>query len=230
MTDKKAFDRQLAREIDHLAGPDPRVDVSDVVAQAAQATTRPRLAWLTGSLRLATATAGIAVLGVVLVLGLMDGGDRNAIVPPGAMPSPSTSPSPSEGTTIAVTGTWLGPDRQDCQTELGPTEEDELLTSKTLCAGLRFITDDPRLGGEGTVTRREFADRDPDWAEEWVLVNEDGSWTARRSHDHDRFAFLGGGGHAGMSAVVTLADDGTLTGFLQPKRPSEEPTIAPSGS
>jgi hypothetical protein len=111
MTDRNGFDRQLAREIDHLAGPEPRVDVTDIVTKATQPTMRPRLAWLTGSLRLATATAVIAVLGVVLVLGLMDGGDRNAIVPPGAMPSPSTSPSPSpsEGTTIAVTGTWLGP-------------------------------------------------------------------------------------------------------------------------
>ncbi len=217
MTDKNAFDRQLAREIENLSGPVPRVDVRTIVAEAARPAMRPRWAWLGGSLRLAAATAVIALFGAVLVLGFMRSGEQGVMLPPGASSSPLPLPSPSVGGSVPVSGTWVLPDPPTCETAMAPVDEPMML-SATTCHGLRVQADDPRLSGEGSTRQEVWADDLPT-PEVWSLVNAGGTWTSQRYHDHDRFVFVGEGGYDGLTAVVTLAEDGSLHGFVRVGQP-----------
>ena len=219
MTDQDAFDRQLAREVDHLAGPEPRVDVDAIVSEAIRPAMRPRLDWLHGSLRLSAATAVIALMAAVLVFGWIVGGDEAAVLAPGVSPSPARSPEPSAGASVLVSGAWSGPDPSACapaRLTIAPGVQ-----SLTRCPGLSFTADDPRLTAEGATWRETWSDIGAS-SETWKLTNQGGTWTSRRQFDHDRFVFVGENGYQGMNAVLTLSEDGTFSGFIRTGRQTDE--------
>jgi len=219
MTEKQAFDRQLEREIDVLAGPEPRVDVRAIVETATHQRMRDRRSWPGGAFRAAVAGVLVAAIGFMLVWARPS--DDQAVVPPAATPSGLLEPSPSTavGTTTPVSGTWHLPEPQACREQL-PRVAEGWVSRIEVCDGLRVeAADDPRLTGAGVVRRKTWVHREA--PEQWRLTNAGGTWESERYHDHDRFVFRGRGGYDGLTAVVTLAADGTVSGFVRTGEPRE---------
>ena len=222
MSDSNAFDRQLAREIDNLAGPEPRVDVREIVEGATSTRQRASFGGWLGSVP-AAALVGAIVVALVLGVGFL-WFDRSAVVTPAATPTAEPSPSASFGETslsvlaeTSVAGTWALPQPLACRSQM-PAMNDPWVTSIEVCDGLRFeVPDDPRLTGSGHFLQETWLERTA--PERWQLFNDGGSWESQRYQDHDRFVFRGDGGYSGLTAVLTLADDGTLSGFVRTGAP-----------
>jgi hypothetical protein len=223
MTDKQSFDRQLEREIDLLAGPEPRVDVREIVAGA---TAPRRRSWTSGgwgALRLIGSAAAM-VLVVGLGIGFLLGFDR-AVAPvpaasPTVEPTPAATAEPAIGT--PVLGTWEGADLTTCRPE-EPPAADEWILSREVCDGLRFdVPGEPRLTAAGQIRNEEWEEIAA--PQIWELSNAGGSWESQRYQDHDRFVFRGLGGYDGLNAILTLAEDGTLSGsIIGTSAPDESP-------
>ena len=82
-----AFERQLDREIDRLAGPDPTFDVREVVEQASGSSTQRR--WFGGNLFVPAALVVVLVFGALIVVsGVLTPSEEDALV--GASPTPLT--------------------------------------------------------------------------------------------------------------------------------------------
>jgi hypothetical protein len=221
MTDKQSFDRQLEREIDILAGPEPRVDVREIVAGATAPRRHLGLGRWFGSVQV-VATAAVLVLAFVVTVSFLLVTDRPAVLAPAASPSPaaSTPADPGADGVSPVTGTWTHPDPSACAAA-EPMASEEWIISLEVCDGLRFdVPDDPRLTGVGQIRHEEW---DEGAAPEiWRVHNVGGWWESQRYHDHDRFVFRGRGGYDGLTGVLTLAADGTLSGFIRIGEPRED--------
>ena len=212
MIERNAFDRQLEREIDVLAGPTPRIDVNAIVTRATQPQRRRSLAWWSRSLSFGAATAVFVLVATVTTMGWLVGSEHQVFGPPAASTPPASSPSPSGGDTVIVSGTWSGVDPATCEPlrlTIDPWQQ-----SVTRCQGLSFDADDPRLTADGATSRESWGDLYSD-SVTWKLNNTGGTWTSRRQFENARHVFVGGGGYEGMNAVLTLSDDGTFSGFLR---------------
>jgi hypothetical protein len=224
MSGSNAFDRQLEREIEALAGPEPRVDVREIVKRATATRRRPVLGGWFGSVP-AAATAGALVVALVLTIGFL-WSDRSVVVAPAATPTAEPSPTSLDETApvalaeAPVAGTWALPEPLACGPRL-PLSDEIWIQAIEVCDGLRFdVPDDQRLSGSGYLRHETWHEGTA--PELWRLSNSGGTWESQRYQDHDRFVFRGGGGYDGLIAVVTLADDGALSGFVRTAQPRED--------
>ncbi|MEX1296284.1 MAG: hypothetical protein AB1Z67_08955 [Candidatus Limnocylindrales bacterium] len=227
MSDRNAFDRQLGREIDNLAGPEPRVDVRHIVETA---TATKRRGWMPsgwGAMRL-LAGAAVMLLVVGLGIGFLFDSDRAVVPVPAASPSieptPATSTEPAIGT--PVVGTWSSPDLSTCHSVEPPVGDDWIVT-REVCDGLRFdVPGEPRLTAAGQIRIEEWEEAEWEYVaapQFWELSNAGGAWESQRYQDHDRYVFRGLGGYAGLNAILTLSEDGTLSGSILGQSTPDEP-------
>jgi hypothetical protein len=159
MTDNNAFDRQLGREIEYLAGPEPIVDVTAIVEDATRATPRWRLPQPMQVAQWLVAASIVVVLGGLLLFVGVLGPDEGPIV--GASPSASPEPSPSETALMDVAD--LPP--EEVASATGTFEElfgsylsQDVSGFTATLAGPRWFTvdaSDPRLSGEATLLALE---------------------------------------------------------------------------
>jgi hypothetical protein len=217
MSDRNAFDRQLGREIDNLAGPEPRVDVRHIVESA---TAPQRRGWMPSGWGAMQQLAGAAVVLLVVGLGIGFLFDSERAVAPVPAASPSMEPTPATTTEpaigIPVTGTWSGPDLSTCRSVEPPVGDDWIVT-REVCDGLRFdVPGEPRLTAAGQIRIEEWQVEGEDVATPrfWELDNAGGAWESQRYQDHDRYVFRGLGGYDGLNAILTLSEDGTLRGSI----------------
>lgn len=220
MSDRNAFDRQLEREIDNLAGPEPRIDVREIVDVATSTRGRPSFGRWFGSVP-AAAVAVVLVVAVVLGLGFL-WFDRSVVVTPAAEPSPTSleDAAPLVPAETSVAGTWALPEPLACRPQL-PAMNETWIQAIKVCDGLRLeVPDDTRLSGTGYLRQETWHEGTA--PETWRLSNSGGAWESQRYQDHDRFVFRGAGGYDSLTAVVTLADDGTLSGFVRTGEPRED--------
>jgi hypothetical protein len=225
MSGRNAFDRQLEREIDHLAGPEPRVDVRQIVEGATRARRHDRFVGWFGSVP-SMALTGVLAVAIVLGLGFL-WFERSVVVDPAATPSAEPSPSvalddvaPAVSRQTPVTGTWSLPEPRACRPQM-PTMDENWIATVEVCEGLRFeVVDDPRMSGTGYLRQETWHTGTA--PEIWRLSNSGGSWESLRYQDHDRFIFRGDDDYDGLTAVVTLAKDGTLSGFVRAAGPRED--------
>ncbi len=110
------------------------------------------------------------------------------------------------------------PDPPTCRDEM-PSALDSHIISIEVCDGLRLDVDDARFGGTGIVRREVWIDAPA--PEFWHIDGAGGTWQSQRYHDHDRFVFRGSEGYDGLTAVLTLAADGTVSGFVRGGEPAE---------
>jgi len=217
MNEKQAFDRQLEREIDILAGPEPRVDVRHIVESA---TAPQRRSWMPSGWSAMQQLAGAAVVLLVVGLGIGFLFDSDRAVAPVPAASPSMEPTPATTTEPAigtpVVGTWSGPDLSTCHPAEPPAGDDWIVT-REVCEGLRFdVPGEPRLTAAGQIRIEEWQveGEDVETPRFWELDNAGGAWESQRYQDHDRYVFRGLGGYDGLNAILTLSEDGTLRGSI----------------
>ncbi len=227
MDDQNAFERQLAEEIEHEAGPPLPVDALAITRIAMSPTSR----WRTRSMfSIITSTAGIGVAALVATTLLFSGqpSGNEETVAPGA-----------EATPLVAAYVHGSPSRPSC---CGPEVEtyDEAgnrLTLRNMETGGTWTFDDPRLTGAVTTVGHmdAFPQADSDeWVEVWWgdlrVVNEDGAWSGTSSGSLDSaqpvetrttlYQLTGEGAYEGLSALLfettTIGSEPYIFGMVFP--------------
>jgi len=165
MTGNDPFDRQLARGLEHLAGPEPIVDVDDVAERAIRPTRRWRLPSVFRAAQVGVAAAVIGLFGGFLLLGgVLGPTDDTDLV--GASPSASIGPEATDTAELATfpppkvtyaSGT-LVPIEQDGSEDDGPDVDHTAEGLDVLWYGAtryRVTSTDPRLAGVATIVHTE---------------------------------------------------------------------------
>lgn len=93
MEEMSAFERQLAARLQHMAGPEPFVDVTASVRAATTAAPKTRLLTMFGATRFVLAGAIVALFGGLLLAGLLSQQVDERLPAPGASASPSPEAS-----------------------------------------------------------------------------------------------------------------------------------------
>ena len=96
MEDMSAFERQLAARLQHLAGPEPFVDVSASVRAATTAVPKTRLLAMFGATRFVVASVIVALFGGFLLAGALT--TQTSDETPAVGASPSASPGDTSET------------------------------------------------------------------------------------------------------------------------------------
>ena len=234
MTERNAFERQLADEIEYEVGSPRPVDALRITQQAQATTPRWRFNEMSSTLKFTAAASVLAAAAAAFLLIVPGGtGPEGVVSPPGAeqaSPSPDPSPEPSPIEMPTGAGPVAGELLNFARLQVAGTEEtaDDVTEGRGLVLiGDVMKVDDARLNGTVTRALNWTAQPSGDGGEvafetnAWRIENAGGAWAGQGTamaigasetyREVDTVVLEGTGDYDGLTAnlLVEWTADGT---------------------